>query len=520
MNSMKKVVLFAIAGLLSASAYAQVQFQTTIDLGASEQASDIKPTADGGYIVAGLQYATGTQSAFLLKLDQSGNVQWNKTYSGGYTSGSNLFTSYRVIQLNEGGYLLVGSTQNFGFSAAQIYVIKTDVAGDTVWTRTYGGGSGNNGNSIFQAEDGTYVIGGSFSLGGQRRMGVWRIKSDGSVRTESYYADGVACPFFECVPLGPNRYGIIYTYSSMLVVLDSLGGFIGDIPLGFGSGFSVGALEEGNGEYVTLNQVSGLMGSAFGLVRTDLAGTASLSKKYASSNDDTPRELIRASNGNYILFGLSTSMNGPSFLQAMEVDTAGNVVWGNRYNYSSGAYHEAANIVATPDGGYVMIGQYDRSGQYTDFDVYVVKTDALGQSGCNQASFTPTVAAASTIPPSAVNPFSAALTNTGTAVPAVVGTISTVNPTVLCLTAGINEYANAASIDVYPNPVKDVLYLQLKNGGRFNGQLFDISGQVVARFTGTDSAQLDLSRLPSGIYMLQLLGSTGESVTRRIQVAH
>ena len=159
MNSMKKVVLFAIAGLLSASAYAQVQFQTTIDLGASEQASDIKPTADGGYIVAGLQYATGTQSAFLLKLDQSGNVQWNKTYSGGYTSGSNLFTSYRVIQLNEGGYLLVGSTQNFGFSAAQIYVIKTDVAGDTVWTRTYGGGSGNNGNSIFQAEDGTYVIG-------------------------------------------------------------------------------------------------------------------------------------------------------------------------------------------------------------------------------------------------------------------------------------------------------------------------------------------------------------------------
>ena len=197
-------------------------------------------------------------------------------------------------------------------------------------------------------------------------------------------------------------------------------------------------------------------------------------------------------------------MNGPSFLQAMEVDTAGNVVWGNRYNYSSGAYHEAANIVATADGGYVMIGQYDRSGQYTDFDVYVVKTDALGQSGCNQASFTPTVAAASTIPPSAVNPFSAALTNTGTAVPAVVGTISTVNPTVLCLTAGINEYANAASIDVYPNPVKDVLNLSYKTAIS-NVKVINLLGQeVVNAKANTNDVQVDMSALNAGVYIVNV----------------
>jgi hypothetical protein len=517
MNSTKKLLLLGLLLLTFTVVKAQVQFQTTIDLGASEQASDIKPTADGGYIVAGLQYATGNQSAFLLKLDALGAVQWNKTYSGGYTSGSNLFTSYRVIQLTEGGYLMVGSTQGFGFSTPQIYVIKTDVAGDTVWTRTYGGASGNNGNSVFEAEDGTYVIGGSFSLNGQRRMGVLRLKSDGSLRSESYFADGLACPFFECVPLSPNRYGIIYAYSSMLTILDSVGNFIDDIPLGFGSGFSVGALEEANGEFVTLNQISGLVGSAFGLVRTSISGTTSLAKKFASSNDDTPRELIRASNGNYILFGLSTSMNGPSFLQAMEIDTSGNIVWSNRYSSAAGAYHEAANIVATQDGGFVMVGQYDRSGQYSDFDVYIVKTDGAGQSGCNQTAFTPTISSASPISPSAVTTFPASITNTGTAVPAVVSSISTVNPIMLCLTAGVNEIMTDATISVFPNPASELLYLDWKEASFITSQLYDISGRLLQTVSGNE---LNVQSIPDGMYVIRVSNDKGETVLRRISIAH
>lgn len=520
MKFVKKLILSLAAGALAFSATAQVQFQTTIDLGASEQASDIKQTSDGGYIVAGLQYATGSQTAFLLKLDQFGNVQWNKTYSGGYTSGSNLFTSYRVIQLNEGGYLLVGSTQSFGFTNAQIYVIKTDAFGDTLWTRTYGSSAGNDGNSIFEAEDGTYVIGGSFSFSGQRRMGVLRIKSDGSIRSESYYADGVACPFFECVKLADNRFGIIYTYSSMLVIVDSVGTLLSSIPLGFGSGFSVGAFEEPNGEFVTLNQISGLIGNAFGLVRTDFLGNTSLSKKYATSNDDTPREIIRAFSGNYILFGLSTSMNGPSFLQAMEVDTAGNVIWSNRYNYASGAYHEAANIVATADGGYVMVGQHDRSGQFSDFDVYVVKTDALGQSGCNQSAYTPNVAAASPFPPPAVTPFTASLTNTGTSVPAIVSTITTVTPTVLCLSVGVDEHTEAVVADIYPNPVKDILHIRSKNPGLFDVTFFDVTGKTVHSSKITKEAVIDVSAFPTGIYLLQWREENGQTGRRRIQIVH
>ncbi len=512
------LALLALIVLCALNVFSQTQFQTAIDLGASENASDIKQTSDGGYIVSGLQFvpATSTQLAFLLKLDADGAVQWNKTYSGGYTNGSDLFHNYRVIEASEGGYLMLGTTSSFGVGNPKVFLIRTDAFGDTLWTRTYGGTAGNDGNSIFQSEDGGFVIGGSFSFGGQRRMGILKLKSDGSLRYESYFADGLACPFFECVRLSNNRYGIIYTYSTMLLLVDSVGGYIANIPLGFGSGFSVGAIEEPNGDFTTLSSVSGLMGGAFGLVRTNVAGTASLQKKYSTGNDDAPRELIRAANGNYILFGLSTSMNGPSYLTAMEVDASGAVVWSNQYSVSNGAYHEAGTIIPTADGGYAMVGQYDRSGQYSDFDVYVVKTDAQGQSGCNQVSISPTVAMANPIAPSSVSTYVGSLTNTGQPVPTIIGSAGSVNPNVLCLSStNVQDNINAAWSEVYPNPVEDQLHVRFEDGRTATLFVTDLVGRQILDAQITGAGVLDVSGLPAGTYLLFQKNDAGSSLVNR-----
>lgn len=83
----------------------------------TETVSSIEQTVDGGYIVAGTtnssasgnvtQTGYGLEDAWVLKLDGSGNLVWNKTFGG---SNSDFATS--IHQTFDGGYILVGYTMS------------------------------------------------------------------------------------------------------------------------------------------------------------------------------------------------------------------------------------------------------------------------------------------------------------------------------------------------------------------------------------------------------------------------
>jgi len=72
---------------------------------------------------------------------------------------------------------MTGYTGSFGAGAADVYLIKTNAFGDTVWTRTYGGANSDYGYSIQQTQEGGYIVAGcttSFGNGDQ----VYLIKTD------------------------------------------------------------------------------------------------------------------------------------------------------------------------------------------------------------------------------------------------------------------------------------------------------------------------------------------------------
>jgi len=88
-----------------------------------------------------------------LKLDLSGNIEWQKTYGGwnGY--------GHSIKQTQDGGYILAGTFYRSG-RGDDIWVIKLDSSGDIEWQKAYGGNRIDVAYSIEQTSEGDYIVAG------------------------------------------------------------------------------------------------------------------------------------------------------------------------------------------------------------------------------------------------------------------------------------------------------------------------------------------------------------------------
>jgi hypothetical protein len=295
-------------------------------------------TADGGFAMIGYTYSFGAggSDVYLVKTDASGNVQWSKTYGGlGNEYG------YYVVQTVDGGYALVGATDSFGAGSADVYFVKTDASGNMQWNKTYGGANVDFGRSLVRTTDGGYALAGYTTSSGFGSYDVYLVKTDvnGNYLWNKTFG-------------GPNDdrgYAIVQTVDAGYAI----------------AGYTTSS---GAGSYDVY------------LVKTDLNGNYQWNKTYGGTNYDRGYAILQTADAGYIIAGATGSFGagGVNDIYLVKTDALGNLQWSKTYGGTG--YDIGYSFVLTGDGGYAIAGSTYSYGA-GNYDVYLVKTEVQGEFG-------------------------------------------------------------------------------------------------------------------------------------------
>jgi len=93
------------------------------------------------------------------KIDKDGNLQWRK-----YFGGTNNDRSYDAIQTLEGDFIIVGTSESNDFEISNskgsydMWVIKLDNNGNLIWEKSFGGKGYDGGNAVIENSYGNIMI--------------------------------------------------------------------------------------------------------------------------------------------------------------------------------------------------------------------------------------------------------------------------------------------------------------------------------------------------------------------------
>ncbi len=114
------------------------------------------------------------------------------------------------------------------------------------------------------------------------------------------------------------------------------------------------------------------------LIKTDANGDTTWTKTYGGSNIDQGYSVEQTSDGGYIIAGNSKSFGaGLDDVYLIKTDANGDTTWTKTYGGSN--IDQGYSVEQTSDGGYIIAG-YTKSFGAGSYDVYLIKTDANGDT--------------------------------------------------------------------------------------------------------------------------------------------
>ncbi|MEN8145189.1 MAG: hypothetical protein ABFS14_09580 [Gemmatimonadota bacterium] len=251
--------------------------------------------------------------------------------------GSDLDRGVYVSPTSDGGYVAVGVTRSFGQGNDDVYLVRTDAAGELLWSRTYGGPQTDNGWAVREHAEQLVIAG----------------------FTDSYGAGG-----FDCYLVGTDLEGEVQWSGTY-------GGKDKDRCWGF--------LPAGDGGYVLVGETTSFGRGAEDcyLIKTNASGGEEWSRTFGGQAGDRCFAVAQADDGGFLLAGQTYSEGaGDRDVYLVKTDASGEQLWSKTFG---GAASDVGHSVAsTADGAFIVTG-YTTSLAIEEDDPYLIKIDAAGQ---------------------------------------------------------------------------------------------------------------------------------------------
>ncbi|MEZ4887498.1 MAG: T9SS type A sorting domain-containing protein [Chitinophagales bacterium] len=302
------------------------------------------------------RYNSDSTQQQLTKFNHDGDILWTHKY-GTFNKRS---VPKRIINTSNGGFLIVGYTDNFPTLNGLGYVVRTDSIGTLLWEQTYG--DLDSLEAIFDAiemEDKNYLLLGLQSDGDNnaefgQNQDIWLIKIDQNGEI-----------------LWQKKHGSPY-YDEVYDIQKVEGGYV-----------MAGVTFEGHL----------LKEEAIGYVaKIDEEGNILWEKKYAGISytgkhwGDSFREVRELSDGSLMVMGISRNYN--EFFSPMgilvKLTAEGDSLWTKAY-HNNVSNHYFWDFEPTEDGGFVMCGWANYGVESGTQDGWVLKVDSLGNT-CQPAN--------------------------------------------------------------------------------------------------------------------------------------
>jgi hypothetical protein len=147
----------------------------------NENVTSFASTDDGGYLLAGyIGFPGANPDGWLLKIDSLGNMLWTQVYGG---AGYEEFRS--ISKTLDSGYILCGGRSPSPMGFIDVWLMKIDAIGDSIWARTWGAGQADEASDVKVCFDGGYILAGSaFSAG--IYDDAWLLKTEADVGIDEH----------------------------------------------------------------------------------------------------------------------------------------------------------------------------------------------------------------------------------------------------------------------------------------------------------------------------------------------
>jgi len=329
------------------------------------------------FVGVGFQPAFANDINFGNKNQHPYNRVFMKTFGGEY-SGAGRY----VQQTSDGGYIIVSSTFSFSAGESDVWLIKTDSAGNKVWAKTFGGVYYDWGWCIQQTSDGGYIITGITGLSLGHEI-VWLIKTDSSgnlIWNKTFERTGDDRGYF--VQQTTDGGYIITGLTSndiWLIKADSNGNKVWDRIFG-GTGDDEGRCvkQTSDGGYIITGETSsfGAGESDVWLIKTKSSGNKEWERTFGGMKEEKGYSVQQTTDGGYIITGETSSFGaGESDVWLIKTNSTGDMVWDKVFQEKE---HDKGNYVQqTNDGGYIITGSTRSFGDGSS-DVWLIKTNSTG----------------------------------------------------------------------------------------------------------------------------------------------